>query len=270
MEGREALHQRNIGLNRSKDTVRYGVQTVVGIRESGIQYQPQLSSFVDFNISNTQSSNPGNSFIPLSDNDADVTRGMSSFPLKMNTTEPPAQSGSATISEDTRSTTAYLAGEPPKPYRFHSTDRMLGFSLFQSYTLFEGNKTTAGVDFQRFGGKAENRYSDGSDNAVLADIQLDNIAGYLNLQQSLLENSLTLNVGIRLDNHEENGSGEWIPQLGLSYTSPTSVIKGIVSRDSETQPSERCTCSPAESRSASGTADELRTLLYACAAREPP
>lgn len=100
----------------------------------------------------------------------------------------------------------YLAGEPPKPYRFHSTDRMLGFSLFQSYTLFEGNKTTAGVDFQRFGGKAENRYSDGSDNAVLADIQLDNIAGYLNLQQSLLENSLTLNVGIRLDNHEENGS----------------------------------------------------------------
>jgi iron complex outermembrane receptor protein len=221
----------NIGLNRSEGhRENMGFEQLSGYGKAGYNINPNWSSFVDFNISNTQSSNPGTVSSPLSDNDADVTRGMSSFSIE---NEYDRTSGAIRFYYNFgrhKINDGYLAGEPPKPYRFHSTDRMLGFSLFQSYTLFEGNKTTAGVDFQRFGGKAENRYSDGSDNAVLADIQLDNIAGYLNLQQSLLENSLTLNVGIRLDNHEENGS-EWIPQLGLSYTpSPTSVIKGIVSK----------------------------------------
>jgi iron complex outermembrane receptor protein len=124
----------------------------------------------------------------------------------------------------------YTEGQQPKPFRFHSDDRMLGLSVYQSYTFFEGNKTTAGVDFQRFGGKAWNKFPDESKNVQLADEHLNNVAGYVNIQQSLLENRLTLNTGIRLDNHEKNGS-EWIPQFGLSFTpSASTVVKAIVSK----------------------------------------
>ncbi|HMM17667.1 MAG TPA: TonB-dependent receptor, partial [Petrimonas sp.] len=62
----------------------------------------------------------------------------------------------------------YTEGQQPKPFRFHSDDRMLGLSVYQSYTFFEGNKTTAGVDFQRFGGKAWNKFPDESKNVQLA------------------------------------------------------------------------------------------------------
>ena len=124
----------------------------------------------------------------------------------------------------------YAEGEQPKTYRFHSTDQMMGASAFQSYSFFTGNETTAGFDFQRFGGKAENRFPDETDNVPLADIHLNNMAGYLNIQQALLNNRLTLNAGIRLDHHEINGS-EWIPQLGASFIpTATTVLKAIVSK----------------------------------------
>ena len=107
---------------------------------------------------------------------------------------------------------------------------MFGFSAYQSYSFFEGNKTTAGFDFQRFGGKAWNKFPDEADNVELADVHLHNMAGYLNLQQTLLGERLTLNAGLRLDHHEINGS-EWIPQLGISYTpTVTTSIKAIASK----------------------------------------
>jgi iron complex outermembrane receptor protein len=118
----------------------------------------------------------------------------------------------------------------PPVYRFRSDDQMVGFSAYQSYSFFEGNKTTAGFDFQRFGGKAWNKYPDEADNVDLADVHLSNEAVYLNLQQSLPGNKLTLNGGIRLDHHEINGT-EWIPQLGLSFNPASStVLKAIVSK----------------------------------------
>lgn len=118
----------------------------------------------------------------------------------------------------------------PPEYRFRSDDQMFGFSAYQSYTFFAGNKTTAGFDFQRFGGKAWNKYPDEADNVELADVHLNDAAGYLNMQQSLLNNRLTMNAGIRLDHHEINGS-EWIPQLGLSCSPAAStVLKALVSK----------------------------------------
>ncbi len=107
---------------------------------------------------------------------------------------------------------------------------MLGVSIYQSYSLFRGNQTTAGLDYQRFGGKAWNKFPDEANNTEIADVHLNNIAGYVNIQQTVLENRLTLNAGVRLDNHEINGS-EWIPQFGVSFTpSAATVVKAIVSK----------------------------------------
>ena len=108
---------------------------------------------------------------------------------------------------------------------------MFGVSAYQSYSFFEGNETTAGIDLQRFGGKAWNKFpNEPARDSIQVDTHINNIAGYLNLQQTILDERLTMNAGIRLDHHELNGS-EWIPQFGISFT-PTAYtsLKAIVSK----------------------------------------
>ena len=201
-----------------------------GYAKAGYHFTRNWTSFVDLNLSNSLSSNPGTVNGPVYDNDADITRGVASLVLE---NEYEKSSGAVKFYVNFGQheiNDGHREGEQPPVHRFHSTDQMMGASAHQSYSFFTGNKTTAGFDFQRFGGEAENRFPDEADNEQLADIQLDNVAGYLNIQQSLLRNRLTLNGGIRLDHHEINGS-EWVPQLGASFIpSSTTVLKAIVSK----------------------------------------
>ena len=221
----------NIGYNRSdghRENMNF--EQLSGYGKLGYDFSENWSSFVDLNISNTKSSNPGLINAPIIDNDADVTRGVASFAIE-NEYERTAGAikffynfGTHKIND------GYFEGQQPKPFRFNSNDQMFGVSLYQSYVLFEGNKTTAGVDFQQFGGKAWNKFPDETNNVELIDMHLNTVAGYVNTQQTLLQNRLTVNAGIRLDNHEKNGS-EWIPQFGLSFTpSASTVVKAIVSK----------------------------------------
>ncbi len=221
----------NIGYNRS-DGHRENMEfkQINGYVKIGYDFSENWSSFVDMNISNTKSSNPGPTSNPIIDNDADITRGMTSFSIE-NEYEKTAGAvkffynfGAHEIND------GYIDGQQPKLFRFNSNDQMSGISLHQSYAFFEGNKTTAGFDFQRFGGKAWNKFSNASNNVELANVHLNNVAGYVNLQQTLFQKRLTLNAGIRLDNHEKNGM-EWIPQFGLSFApTATTVVKAIVSK----------------------------------------
>ncbi len=221
----------NIGYNRS-DGHRENMEfkQINGYAKIGYDFSENWSSFVDLNISNTRSSNPGPTSTPIIDNDADITRGMTSLSIE-NEYEKTAGAvkffynfGAHEIND------GYIDGQQPKLFRFNSNDQMSGISLHQSYAFFEGNKTTAGFDFQRFGGKAWNKFSNASNNVELANVHLNNVAGYVNLQQTLFQKRLTLNAGIRLDNHEKNGM-EWIPQFGLSFApTATTVVKAIVSK----------------------------------------
>lgn len=221
----------NIGYNRS-DGHRENMdfEQITGYGKIGYDVSANWSTFVDLNLSNTKSSNPGMVSAPIIDNDADITRGMTSVAIE-NAYEKTSGAikffynfGTHKIND------GYTEGQQPKPFRFNSTDQMLGVSIYQSYSLLGGNQTTAGLDYQRFGGKAWNKFPDEANNTEIADVHLNNIAGYVNIQQTLLENRLTLNAGVRLDNHEINGS-EWIPQFGVSFTpSPATVVKAIVSK----------------------------------------
>lgn len=229
---KERLHLvGNIGYSRS-DGHRENTdfEQWSGYAKVGYDISRHWKSFADLNISNTESSNPGTIASPIIDNDADITRGMTSLAVE---NEYANTSGAVKLFYNFgthRINDGYREGGQPVPQRFNSSDRMAGVSVYQSYSFFAGNKTTAGFDYQHFGGEAKNKFPDESDNVQLADTSLYNMAGYLNLQQTILNNKLTLNAGIRLDHHQINGS-EWIPQLGASFTpSATTVLKAIVSK----------------------------------------
>lgn len=229
---KERLHLvGNIGYSRS-DGHRENMdfEQWNGYAKVGYDISRHWKSFADLNISNTESSNPGMVTAPMIDNDADITRGMTSLAVE---NEYANTSGAVKLFYNFgthRINDGYREGGQPVPQRFNSSDRMAGVSVYQSYSFFTGNKTTVGFDYQHFGGEAFNKFPDETNNVQLADTSLYNIAGYLNLQQTVLDNKLTLNAGIRLDHHQINGS-EWIPQLGASFTpSATTVLKAIVSK----------------------------------------
>lgn len=72
----------------------------------------------------------------------------------------------------------YGAGEEPRDYRFNSKDRMLGVSWYQSAGLWRGSRLTAGIDWQRFGGRAWNRFTADGREEPIVDQTEDEIAGY--------------------------------------------------------------------------------------------
>ena len=223
----------NLGYNKSdghRDNMEF--EQFNGYARIGFDISGNWKSFADLNLSKTLSSNPGTATSPIIDNDADIVRGVASAVIE---NEYAVTSGALkffynfgthNINDGYPITSSFIPDT-----RFKSNDSMLEFSAYQSYSFFRGNKTTAGFDFQRFGGEAIQIFpSDLVRDSTLADININNVAGYVNIQQSVFNNRLTMNAGIRLDNHELKGS-EWIPQLGLSY-SPTSYtsVKAIMSK----------------------------------------
>lgn len=221
----------DLGLNKSdghRENMDFSQKNMYA--KIGYDINKNWTAFTDLNISKTNSSNPGTVALPLNDNDANVTRGVTSIATenKYNKTSGIIKFfynfGSHHIND------GYIDGDQPLPYRFRSNDDMMGFSINQSYSFFAGNKTTAGFDYQKFGGKAWNKFVDESDNVDLANIHLHTLASFANIQQSFIDNKLTLNGGIRLDYHEKNGS-KLIPQFGISYIpTSTSSLKAIVSK----------------------------------------
>ncbi len=195
---------------------------------TGYELSNHWSTSADINGTKTFTSNPGTINSPVHDNDADVRRATASLVLENDYKKTSGglrmyyNLGEHLIND------GYRDGAAPPDYRFHSDDYMAGASLYQSYRFMEGNRTTAGVDYQRFGGKAKNVFT--GKEVLLADKSINDAAAYLNIQQSLLADKMTLNAGIRYDYNEQSGS-EWIPQFGVSYLPAAStVVKAIVSK----------------------------------------
>lgn len=203
-----------------------------GYIKAGYDFTDNWNSFIDVNLSKSLSSNPGTVTSPIIDNDADILRGVASASLENNYDNTSGavklfyNFGTHNINDGYNDYSSFIPD-----YRFRSNDQMFGASAYQLFSFFEGNKTTAGIDLQRFGGEAITKFpNEPARDSTQVDIHLNNVAVYLNVQQTVMDERLTFNAGIRLDHHELNGS-EWVPQLGLSFT-PTSYtsIKGILSK----------------------------------------
>ncbi len=110
---------------------------------------------------------------------------------------------------------------------FHSNDVNYGVNLYETARLFEGNTLTLGADYLVYGGDARNEIF----NSFITDTSIYDAGAYGFLQQELF-GSLTLNAGLRIQNHKTYGT-EWIPaggfalRLGANTTWKGSVAKGF-------------------------------------------
>ena len=179
----------------------------------------------EVNLTHFNASNPGSISSPIIDNDSRITRGTSSIALRNSRGAVSAfyNWGVHRIND------GYSAGDSPLDYRFRSQDAIAGAMLYQSFTLLKGNRTMVGADYRHFGGKALNRYLNGSADKIIADKEMDNVAAYIDLQQQLTP-WLTLDAGVRMDYNSHIGT-EWVPQGGIAVQLPRNMqLKAMVSK----------------------------------------
>lgn len=205
-----------------------GFEQMSGYAKLGYDISRQWHVAADMNVTHFNSSNPGTTSSPKTDNDMHITRGMTSVAIA---NESDNTSGAMTVFYNWghhKINDGYEQGAQPKDYLFFSDDKMMGANLFQTINLFDGNRTTIGMDYQHTDGKAWNAYNSGED-TYLADKDADEVAGYIDMQQKLCS-ILTLDAGLRYDHHSICGN-QWIPQVGMSIQCPrNSEIKAMVSK----------------------------------------
>ncbi len=106
-------------------------------------------------------------------------------------------------------------GQAPQDYLFHSTDYNMGITAYQSLYLWEANTLSAGVDFQHWGGHVWN--TNKADETVItseARHHVNEIAGYVMMQQGFFRDILNINGGVRLQ-HGSTYGNVWVPQAGF-------------------------------------------------------
>lgn len=227
--GRFSSHV-SLGYNRSdghRENMDFGQYS--GYAKIGYDLTSRWNVFADLNLTNFKASNPGTQAVPLIDNDADITRGVSSFSLE---NKYDRTSGALKLFYNFgthKINDGYAPGAQPQVYRFRSNDNMFGTSLYQTYSFSKTNRTTAGFDFHHFGGHAWNSFPDGSPDEDIVNKGINDIAVYVNVQQDLTD-KLILNAGLRADRNSHTGT-EWVPQAGLNYSlSNLTVLKAIASK----------------------------------------
>ncbi len=123
----------------------------------------------------------------------------------------------------------YNFGEHNITDGFHSTDNNYGANLYESLHLFEGNSITVGVDLTTYGGFAENTKAMKGKGIVFADTAVSEFGTYAFMQQTVAE-KLTVNAGLRYQNHSVYGS-QWIPSAGFAFkVGKLTTWKGSVSK----------------------------------------
>lgn len=213
-------HRENMGFSQ------YG-----GYAKLGYQFTDNWQLLADLDLTHFDASCPGPVSAPLVDADQGITRGMTSLSVKNDYGK---TSGALSFFYnwgrhsigDGHTADVIIVDK----YTFESYDDMMGVSLYQSAVLFEGNRTTVGADWFRYGGKAWNAYQMQPDKD-LVDKHETELAAYFDFRQHI-GSVLTLNAGLRADHHSRIGT-EWVPQAGAAVHLPhhievkASVAKGF-------------------------------------------
>lgn len=228
-----AQYQRTDGHRQNSE-----FEQLDGFVKLGYELTPHWKATGDLNITHFNNSNPGPVDAPLIDNDFKITRGLASVSLN---NDYDRTSGSLRAYFDWghhNIDDGYTAGGSPRTALYKHNDYIGGLTWYQSARLFEGNRTTVGVDWQHFGGSAwnENRASGektyltkDKEGNVVEKQHADEVAGYIDFRQDILS-WLTVDAGLRLDHHSVIGT-ELVPQGGLSFhLTPSADIKALVSK----------------------------------------
>ena len=216
-------YNRTDGHRKDMEFEQYG-----GYAKFGYEISDAWNVWADVNLTHFDASNPGEISNPLLDNDQRITRGMTSFALANHYAKTSGALSFFCNWGEHWINDGYHLGGDPLDYRFHSRDRMLGVSWYQSVQLFEGNRLTVGFDYFHFGGEAWNKTLAG-ERDTQADKTQDDVAGYIDFRQNLGD-WLTFDVGLRVDHHSQVGT-EWVPQVGFSFHLPeNSEVKLMASK----------------------------------------
>ena len=217
-------YNRSDGHRPDMDFEQYG-----GYAKLGYDFNDRWKLWGDVNVTHFNASNPGTVAAPYIDNDSRITRGMASAALENHYRR---TSGALSFFYNWgrhKINDGYHPGEEPQTAHFNSKDRMMGISWYQSATLFEGNRITAGFDYQHFGGESWYRVLATGEKQPQVDKQLDELAGYVDFRQNI-GSWLSLDAGLRVDHHSHTGT-EWIPQGGLAFHLPRQAeLKAMVSK----------------------------------------
>ena len=197
---------------------RMGFEQYGGYVKLGYDMTEHWKISADVNITHFNASNPGTVTNPLYDADQWITRGVVSAALENRYEK---TSGAISVytnfgkhkiddgsNVDTVPTTRY----------FRSEDALTGISVYQSATLFRGNRITAGVDYQHIYGyayytsKATGEIID-TPNKQSGKSNRDEIAGYVDFRQEVVS-WMTVDAGMRYDYHSVSGA-ELVPQAGV-------------------------------------------------------
>lgn len=190
-----------------------------GYVKLGYNINPNLNVNADFSLANFKATDPGpeDGYAGLA---IDITRGMGAVELNNRFEN---FNGSARF--------FYNYGEHNITDGFYSKDENLGAVVYQSLNIFPGNTITAGIDYKRYGGIAENLTAMNGKGIVFGDTTIWELAGYGYIQQMFFD-KLVLNAGFRLEHNSEFGN-EPVPCGGAAYhltnstTINASVAKGF-------------------------------------------
>ncbi|KAA6343069.1 Colicin I receptor [termite gut metagenome] len=184
--------------------------------KAGYELSEHFNVWSDISVASYRTQNPGTTTRLMFENIADITRGVVSATLENDYGK---SSGALKLFYnfgDHDINDGYAEGNKLPDFRFRSTDKNFGGTLYQIFRPGKGSEITAGFDFKSYGGRAWNSPLNKS---KLDEIQVDTttyeVAGYAIIQQTLFE-KLTVNAGLRLE-HNKNYGSEWLPQIGFAY-----------------------------------------------------
>lgn len=213
-----------------------GFEQFGGYLKLGYDFSKHWNAFADLDLTHFNASNPGTVSSPMLENDQWITRGAASLVVENHYGN---TSGALSVYDNFgwhKINDGHAVGAPAQTDLFRSKDAVAGVSVYQSASLFRGNRITAGFDYQHIYGRAYYTNRQTGDIVVAgrrkmqsAHAHENEVAGYVDFRQDLTS-WLTLDAGIRYDHHSTAGD-EWIPQMGLVWR-PVAAgeLKAMVSK----------------------------------------
>lgn len=198
-------HRANMGFEQ------YG-----GYAKLGYDFSNHWKAYADIDLTHFNASYPGATSNPIHGAYQWITRGVVTAVMENHYG---STSGSISVYHNFgrhKINDGYEDGETAPTAYFRSRDALTGISWYQSASLFAGNRLTLGIDYQHIYGKAWNSdIATGEKTSAIGHEHENEIAGYVDFRQDLAS-WLTLDAGLRVDNHSQTGT-EWIPQGGLVF-----------------------------------------------------
>jgi len=204
------------------DGDRRNSQTWLANQFASLQYKFSSHWRAGANVTMTETKphNPGSVDDPLNDMWTRIFRGTvalflnNTYDISSGQVQFYANWGSHKVNDGYSASGTATNGGVPRDYLFHSKDYNMGINAYQNIRPWQYNTTSVGVDFQHWGGKTWNSMADGSPDQPGVDKHVNEVAGYVMMQQGFWDEKVSVNAGLRLQHSSQFGN-ILVPQAGF-------------------------------------------------------